>query len=74
MEIDHEIISTVILFFPLIQEGLLSVINEICAHSTVYNKRLVLVCLGKGVIRLLDCLDMTAAVDWGVKPLTKPAL
>ena len=28
MEIDHEIISTVILFLPLIQEGLLSVTIE----------------------------------------------
>ena len=29
MEIDHEIISTVILLLPLIQEGLLSVTSEI---------------------------------------------
>ena len=34
VEIDHEIISTVILLLPLIQEGLLSVTREHCAQST----------------------------------------
>ena len=24
-------------------------------------------CPGKGVIRLIDCLDMTIAVDWDIK-------
>ena len=34
MKIDREIISTVILLLPLIQEGLLSVTSEVCAQST----------------------------------------
>ena len=34
MEIDHEIISTVILLLTLIQEGLLSVTSEVFAQST----------------------------------------
>ena len=34
VEIDHEIISTVILLLLLIQEGLLSVTSEVCAQIT----------------------------------------
>ena len=34
VEIDHEIISKVILLLPLIQEGLLSVTSDVCPPST----------------------------------------
>ena len=39
VEIDHEIISTVILSLPLIQEGQLSVIGESMCTSTGYPLR-----------------------------------
>ena len=68
IEIDNEIISTVILPLPMIQEGLLSVTRK--SLCTKY-------CLVKlaqekvTVVRLTDRLNMTIAVDWEVKPQTK---
>ena len=47
-EIDHEIISMVVLLLPLIQEGLLSVTGYWVIA---------------GVVRWTDRLDMTIAVD-----------
>ena len=61
MEIDHEIISTVILL-PLIPEWLVSVTTKVCTQST--GKRLSQACPGKSVVRLTDRRDMTIAADW----------
>ena len=63
VEIDHEIVSAVILLLPLIQEGLLSV----CERST--GEPLIQSLPRKSVVGLTDSLNMTIAVD--VKPQTK---
>ena len=63
MEIDHEIISTVILL-PLIQEGFLSV-KQKYVHEVLIN-RFVKLSQEKSVVRWTDCLNMTIAVDWEV--------
>ena len=65
VEIECVIFSMVILLLRLVQGGLLSVIS---AHSIRE-----LLCLSlpkKSVVRLTNHLDMTTAVDWGVKPQT----
>ena len=51
---------------PLIQEGLLSVTHKVLINC------LIKLAQEKNVVRLTDHLDMTIAVDWGVKPQTKP--
>ena len=51
MEIDHELISTVILLLPLMQEGLLSVTSESIAKSMVYHLLFSQACLGKSAVR-----------------------
>ena len=45
IEIDHEIISTVILLLPVIQEGLLSVTRE--SMCTTYRLNALSICKGK---------------------------
>ena len=64
MEIDHEIISTVILL-PLIQDGLLSV-TSMCMTSSAGN-RFVKLAQENSVVRITDCPNMTLAIDWVVK-------
>ena len=61
MEIDYEIIFTVILLLPLIREGLCVSYKRKYVH-----KVLVIVKLAqeKSVVRLTDCLDMTIAVEF----------
>ena len=64
VEIDHEIISTVILSLPLIQEGQLSFSSE--RMCTILVKRSVKVWLDK-----LTALRMTPLFDTAVKPQHK---
>ena len=68
MEINHDIFFRVVFLLSLIQEGGLSVTKYV--HKVLVN-RFVKACPGKCVVRLTDCLDMTIAVDWNVKPQTK---
>ena len=69
VEIDLEIFSTVILLLPLFQEGLVSVTSEsICLKCWLTAKSSL---PRKNVIRLIDRLNMTISVDWGIKPQTK---
>ena len=68
VEMDHEIISTVILLLILIQKGLLSVTSE--SMCTMYWLTACKLAHEKSVVRLTDRLDMTIAVDWDVKPQT----
>ena len=65
MEINHEIISTIILLLPLIQEGCCQLQAKVYAQST--GLPLGQACPGKGVVRWTDRPDMTIAVDWEVK-------
>ena len=52
VKIDHEIISTVILLLPLIQEGLLSVTNEsMCMKYWLTRLIYSQACPGKSVVR-----------------------
>ena len=67
MEIYHEIFSTVILLLPLIQEWLLSVTRKSISTKYWLTAKSKLA-QEKSVVRLTDCLDMTIAVDWDVKP------
>ena len=62
VEIDHEIISMVILLLPLIQEGSVSGCKLKYVHEVLVN-RLVKLAQEKSVNRLTDRLDMTIAVD-----------
>ena len=69
VEIDHEIISTVILRLPLIQERTLSVTSEsMCTKYwlTAYILKLAQEKVWFG--ELTDRLYMTIAVDWDIKP------
>ena len=69
VEIDHEIMSKVILLLPLSQEKLLSVTSEsMCTKYWLTPPSHI--CPGKSVARRTDSLDMTIAVDWYVKPQT----
>ena len=63
--IDNEIFYMVILLLPLIQEGLVPVTSE------NMSRKYWLTCLGKSVVRLTDCLNMTITVDWDIKLQTK---
>ena len=70
LEIGHEMISMAILPLLLIQAGQLSVTSErMCKKVLV--KRLGLSLPRKSVVRLIDRLDMTIAIDWDVKPQNK---
>ena len=70
VEIEHEIISTVSLLLPLIQEELLFKLQaKVYMHKILVN-RLVKLAQEKSVARRTDCLDMTIAVDLDVKPQT----
>ena len=83
VEIDYEIVSTVILLLPLIQEGLLSPSSTDSRRiivSYMYKQKYVQKVLVKGIVKLAQeksvvrstvHLDMTIAVDWGVKHQTK---
>ena len=71
MEIDHEIISTVILL-PLAEsfkKCCCQLQAKVCARST--GSLLVQACPGKSVVRLADRPVMTIAVDLGHKATTK---
>ena len=70
MEIDHEIVSTVILLL-LSQEGMVSVTSQnMYAKYWLTDSQ---ACPGKGVVRLTDHPDMSIAVDRDTKPQTKQA-
>ena len=58
----------VILLLSLIQAGC-QLQAKVCAQST--GKPLSLSLPRKNVVRSTDCLDMTIAVDWDIKPQTK---
>ena len=65
MEIEHEIISMIILHLSLIQEEHLSVTGKVCAQSAgLPLRRLSLP--RKSVNRLTDWLDMTIIVLMGL--------
>ena len=70
VKVDYEIFSAVILHLQLIQERLLSVTRE--SMCTNYWLPLSEACPGKCVVRLNDHLYMIIAVDWDIKPQTKP--
>ena len=67
MEIDHEIISTVILLpsAESFKKGCCQLQAKVCARST--GKLLVQVCPGKSMVRSTDRPAMTIAVDLGRK-------
>ena len=68
VEIDHEIISKVILLLPLndsFKKGCCQLQAKVCARITGY--QLVQACPGKSVVRLTDRPAMTIAVDMGRK-------
>ena len=65
MEIDHEIISLVILLLPLIQGYKWKYVHIVMANPLVKLSQ------EKSVVRWTDCLNMTIAVDWDAKPQTK---
>ena len=67
MEIDHEIISTVILLpsTDSFKKGCCQLQAKVCARITGYP--LVQACPGKSVFRWTDCPAMTIAVDLGHK-------
>ena len=71
LEIDHEIISTVILLpsADSFKKGCCQLQAKVCAQIT--GKPLVQACSGKRVVRLTDRPAMTIAVDLGRKA-TKP--
>ena len=67
VEIDHEIISTVILLpsADSFKKGCCQLQAKVCARITGYP--LVQACPGKSVVRWTDCPAMTIAVDLGCK-------
>ena len=67
VEIDHEIISTVILLpsTESFKKGCCQLQAKVCARST--GELLVQACPGKSVVRLTDRPAMTIAVDLGRK-------
>ena len=67
MEIDHEIISTVILLpsTESFKKGCCQLQAKVCARST--GELLVQACPGKSVVRRTDRPAMTIAVDLGRK-------
>ena len=73
MEIDHEILSTVILSLPLIQEGQLPVsVERMC--TILVNCLEAWACPVKVWLGKLTALDMTPLVDRAVKPQQKQTL
>ena len=56
-------------FFRWFKKGCCLLQARVCAQNT--GKPLSQVCPGKSVVWWTDCLHMTIAVDWGVKPQTK---
>ena len=68
VEIDHEIISLVILLLSLIQEGLCQ-LQAKDVHKVLVNRLVKLA--QENVIRLTGNLDMTIVVEWDIKPQTK---
>ena len=67
VEIDCEIFTKVILFLPLVQEGLLSVTSRVYEHWLTPLPKL----FQEKKCGFTDHLNMTIAVDWDVKPQTK---
>ena len=66
VEIDREIISTFIILLRLVLVSYkLKYVHEVLV------KCLIKLALEKSVVRWTDCLDMTIAVDWDVKPQIK---
>ena len=67
VDIDHKIISTVILLPPAdsFKKGCCQLQGKVCAQSTGYP--LVQACPGKSVVRCTDRPAMTIAVDLGRK-------
>ena len=66
MEVDHEIISTLISSSCWNNKGCCQLKTKVCARSTGQPHS-----PGKGVVKWTDLLNMTIAVDWEVKPQTK---
>ena len=69
MKIYNEIISTAILL-PSADSRRVVSFKRKYVHEVKVN-RLVKLSQEKKVVRLTDCLDMTIAVNWDVKPHTK---
>ena len=71
VEIDHEIISTVILLPSADSRRIVVSYKRKYVHEVLVNC-LVKLAQEKSVVRLTDCSNMTIAVDWDVKNQTNP--
>ena len=71
MEIDHEIISAVILLPSADSRRVVVSYKRMYVHEVLVNC-LVKLAQEKSVVMWTDLPDMTIVVDWDVKNLTKP--